>query len=194
MQIAEGQISAEVHAGTHVVFALADETLSKALRGMHAKPGYTWSLQELAESVGMSRSLFAVKFKEIVGTSPMEYLTRWRMLLACSRLEVSGEFLSELASSLGYRSESAFGKAFKRVIGCSPRQYKSQGLSAKAAARGQFASQVDRRVRLKPLAGRLMHRQAHQGQRFTRVRGKVTPDFCEWELDSKALMNGSTST
>ncbi len=96
---------------------------------MHGKPGYNWSLQELAESVGMSRSLFAVKFKNTVGTSPMEYLTRWRMLLACSRLEASGEVLSELASSLGYQSESAFGKAFKRVMGCSPRQYKSLGKS-----------------------------------------------------------------
>jgi AraC-like DNA-binding protein len=111
------------------LYALADEKLSKALRCMHGKPGNNWSLQELAESVGMSRSLFAVKFKDIVGTSPMEYLTRWRMLLACGRLEASGEYLAELASSLGYQSESAFGKAFKRVMGCSPRQYKALGKS-----------------------------------------------------------------
>ena len=111
------------------LFALADERLSKALGCMHAKPGHNWTLQELAESVGMSRSLFALKFKGTVGTSPMEYLTRWRMLLACSRMEASSEYLAELAPSLGYQSESAFGKAFKRVIGCSPRRYKSQAIS-----------------------------------------------------------------
>ena len=119
----------ESNGGSGWLFALADKQLSKALRCMHAQPGHRWTLQELAESVGMSRSIFAVKFKQTVGTSPMEYLTRWRMLLASSRLEGSGEFLIEIASSLGYESESAFGKAFKRVMGCSPRHYKAQGSS-----------------------------------------------------------------
>lgn len=53
----------------------------------------------------------------------MEYLTRWRMLLAGDRLKNSRESISAIASSLGYESESAFGKAFKRVMACSPREY-----------------------------------------------------------------------
>ena len=53
----------------------------------------------------------------------MEYLTRWRMLLAADRLKSSSEGLFAVAQSLGYESESAFGKAFRRVMGCSPRQY-----------------------------------------------------------------------
>jgi len=53
----------------------------------------------------------------------MEYLTRWRMLLAADRLKNSLDKLSAIAQSLGYESESAFGKAFRRVMGCSPRQY-----------------------------------------------------------------------
>jgi AraC-like DNA-binding protein len=53
----------------------------------------------------------------------MEYLTRWRMLLAADRLKNSSDGLSAIAQSLGYESESAFGKAFRRVMGCSPRQY-----------------------------------------------------------------------
>ena len=111
------------------LYALADEQLSQALHCMHADPGHPWTLGELAASVGMSRSIFAAKFKATVGTSPMEYLTRWRMMLAGSRLEGSGERLAEIASSLGYESESAFGKAFKRVMGCSPRHYKSKAVS-----------------------------------------------------------------
>jgi AraC-like DNA-binding protein len=59
----------------------------------------------------------------------MEYLTRWRMLVASDRLENSDDSISVIASSLGYESESAFGKAFKRVMGCSPKQY-SHGSSS----------------------------------------------------------------
>jgi AraC-like DNA-binding protein len=86
-------------------------------------------LQELAERVGMSRSIFALKFKETVGETPMEYLTRWRMLLAGDRLKTAGDSLSDIAQSLGYESESAFGKAFKRVMGCSPKQYSRGSIS-----------------------------------------------------------------
>jgi AraC-like DNA-binding protein len=53
----------------------------------------------------------------------MEYLIRWRMLLAADRLKNSADGLCAIAQSLGYESESAFGKAFRRVMGCSPRQY-----------------------------------------------------------------------
>ena len=108
------------------LFALADKQLSKALHCMHGDPGHAWTLQELAESVGMSRSVFALSFKQVVGSSPMDYLMRWRMMLASSRLEGSGERLAEIASSLGYQSEGAFSKAFKRVMGYSPRHYRSE--------------------------------------------------------------------
>jgi AraC-like DNA-binding protein len=53
----------------------------------------------------------------------MEYLTRWRMLVAADRLKNSDDSISVIASSLGYESESAFGKAFKRIMSCSPKQY-----------------------------------------------------------------------
>jgi AraC-like DNA-binding protein len=105
------------------LFALADRQLSAAITCMHDDPGHPWTLQELAQRVGMSRSIFALRFKEKVGAPPMEYLARWRMLLAGDRLTHSGQGLAEIASALGYESGSAFGKAFKRVMGCSPKQY-----------------------------------------------------------------------
>ena len=64
------------------LFALADKQMGAAISSLHDDPAHGWTLQELAERVGMSRSTFALKFKETVGASPMEYLTRWRMLLA----------------------------------------------------------------------------------------------------------------
>jgi AraC-like DNA-binding protein len=109
--------------GVGWLFALADKQMSAAITCMHDNPGHRWTLQELAGRLGMSRSIFALKFKETVGETPMEYLTRWRMLLAGDRLKNSDDSISIIALSLGYESESAFGKAFKRVMGCSPKQY-----------------------------------------------------------------------
>jgi len=110
-------------AGSGWLSALADKHMSIAIASMHNDPGYPWTLQSLAERVGMSRSVFALRFRETVGATPMEYLTRWRMLLAAERLKNSSDGLSSIAQSLGYESESAFGKAFRRVMGCSPRKY-----------------------------------------------------------------------
>jgi AraC-like DNA-binding protein len=111
------------NAGRGWLSALVDKHMSIAITSMHNDPGYPWTLQSLAERVGMSRSVFALNFRETVGATPMEYLTRWRMLLAADRLKNSSDGLSAIAQSLGYESDSAFGKAFRRVMGCSPRQY-----------------------------------------------------------------------
>ena len=109
--------------GVGWLFALADPQMSEAIHSMHDDPAHPWTLRELADRVGMSRSGFALKFKETVGSSPIDYLTRWRMLLAGDRLTNSGDPISAIALSLGYESESAFSTAFKRVMGCTPRQY-----------------------------------------------------------------------
>jgi AraC-like DNA-binding protein len=101
---------------------------------MHAAPARRWTLQTLAEVAGMSRSSFAVKFKQTVGAAPMDYLTRWRMLVAGERLSQSSEPVSAIALSLGYESESAFSTAFKRVMGCSPRRHGRERTPARHAA------------------------------------------------------------
>ncbi|HEV7618608.1 MAG TPA: AraC family transcriptional regulator [Burkholderiaceae bacterium] len=135
--------------GVGWLFALADKQMSAAIQSMHDDPAHRWTLQKLAERVGMSRSIFALKFKETVGASPMEYLTRWRMLLAGDRLTNSGDHISVIALSLGYESESAFSKAFKRVMGCSPRQY-SRGRNPASPSHGE--GEAARANHLEPVA------------------------------------------
>ena len=71
----------------------------------------------------MSRSIFAHRFRDKVGETPIAYLTRWRMMLASDRLASGSDSLAQTARSLGYESENAFNTAFKRVMGCTPRRY-----------------------------------------------------------------------
>jgi AraC-like DNA-binding protein len=139
-----------VKGGVGWLFALADKQMSAAITAMHDSPGHRWTLQELGECAGMSRSIFALKFKEKVGKSPMEYLTRWRMLLAGDRMANSGDPISAIALSLGYESESAFSTAFKRVMGCSPRQYGRGGNLVSPAHRDYEGARVEQR---EPVAG-----------------------------------------
>ena len=104
-------------------FALADPKMSAAIGAMHAAPSHRWTLEELAVRAGMSRSVFAQRFRETVGETPIAYLTRWRMMLAGDRLINTRDPLIQTALSLGYESENAFSTAFKRVMGHSPRRY-----------------------------------------------------------------------
>jgi AraC-like DNA-binding protein len=132
--------------GVGWLFALSDKQMSVAITAMHDDPAHRWTLQTLATRAGMSRSTFAQKFKETVGTSPMDYLAQWRMLLAGDRLENSRDPISVIAPSLGYESEAAFSTAFKRVMGCSPRQYSRNRYPAANA-------QAANTNRFEPLAG-----------------------------------------
>ena len=110
------------------LFALSDKQMSAAITSMHDEPAHDWTVEELGQRVGMSRSIFALRFKATVGVSPMQYLTRWRMLLAGDRMANTSNSISEIAQSLGYESASAFAKAFKKIMGCSPRQYGRKNL------------------------------------------------------------------
>jgi AraC-like DNA-binding protein len=123
------------------LFALADKQLAAAINAMHEDPAHRWTLGELAGRAGMSRSIFALKFKKKVGSSPMDYLMRWRMLLAADKLTNSSDPISLIALSLSYESESAFSTAFKRVMGRSPRQY-GRGRNATSANRLEATADI----------------------------------------------------
>ena len=118
LHLAEGR-----DGGVGWLFALADRPMAAALRAIHDDPGAPWTVQSLAARAGMSRTTFALRFKETVGAAPLEYLTRWRMTVAGDRLVRSSEPIAAIGQSLGYDSQSAFSLAFKRVMGVSPGHY-----------------------------------------------------------------------
>ncbi|WP_397452878.1 AraC family transcriptional regulator [Pseudomonas sp. NA-150] len=113
--------------------ALADPRIAPALRLMHREPGRAWQLEELAQSVAMSRTTFALRFKTVAGVPPLTYLYHWRMQLAERCLREDNTPLSVLALSLGYTSESAFSTAFKRSVGLAPKRYREAARATAAA-------------------------------------------------------------
>ncbi|WP_375554045.1 AraC family transcriptional regulator [Roseovarius mucosus] len=115
---------AQDHSGvTGWLAALSDLNISRAVAAIHAEPSRSWTVAGLAAEAGLSRTIFAERFRQITGRTPLGYLTQWRMLLAMDRLLASDAALARIASDVGYSSESAFAAAFKRQTGHSPRRY-----------------------------------------------------------------------
>lgn len=105
-----------------LILALSDARLARVLVAMHEAPGEPWPLTRMADAAGMSRTSFATHFKHLMGQTPADYLTDWRLAEACSRLR-SGWPLKRLADELGYASPTALSRAFSHKMGLSPRAW-----------------------------------------------------------------------
>ncbi len=105
--------------------ALADPQVGAALQRLHGEPARRWTVQELAADVGMSRSALALRFRQLVGQAPLQYLLQWRMHLAQHALHHEEIPVATLGFRLGYSSESAFSAAFRRWSGQWPGQYRT---------------------------------------------------------------------
>lgn len=114
--------------------ALADRRLGAALNLLHGDVAANWTVETLAAAAGMSRSAFALRFKDKLGIAPLDYLTRWRMFRAGHLLRHTDRALASIAASVGYESEAAFNKAFKRVTGSAPGAFRRSARPAPAAA------------------------------------------------------------
>ena len=115
--------------------ALEDDRIGKSLKLIHDQPDRHWSLEELATAVGMSRTSFATQFKKLVGNTPMDYLTEWRMSLAYSSLQLTKDTMLSIALDIGYQSEAAFSRAFKKVIGRGPLEVRKDYQALNESAR-----------------------------------------------------------
>ena len=107
-----------------LIAGLADPLLKIAFMEFHAAPEAEWTVARLSQVAGISRTIFAEKFRDVVGITPMEYLLKWRMALAKDRLRHSTESLQEIASAVGYKSASSFSTAFSHRFGCSPKEFR----------------------------------------------------------------------
>ena len=117
--------------------ALSDPRLSRAIGAMqseHRAPLVSSTIWP--GPLGSPRAGFALNFKKWIGVTPMEYLTQWRVQLACELLREADRRIAEVASEVGYESESAFSVAFTRIVGCRPGHYQRRGAEAVKAGGG----------------------------------------------------------
>ena len=99
---------------------LRDRFVGRALALMHGAPATAWTVEGLGERVGLSRSALHERFAEMIGQSPIEYLTNWRMQVAATMLRNTNATVAAVAQDVGYDSEAAFSRAFKRLVGTPP--------------------------------------------------------------------------
>jgi AraC-like DNA-binding protein len=114
--------------------AIFDPQIGAALSAVHDSVSTAWTVGSLAEAAGMSRSGFAARFKELLGQTPLEYVTEWRMQKAMQLLQQRDKKLIDVARSVGYESDASFSKAFKRVVGANPGEYLKRGLAGEGNA------------------------------------------------------------
>lgn len=109
-----------------IMKAFTDRQIGKALQLLHANPHESWSVESLASETGMSRSRFAERFTNLVGTGPIAYLSEWRLQRALNQLTETTASVKEIAHATGYRSPAAFTRAFSHRFGTGPKDYRNQ--------------------------------------------------------------------
>lgn len=123
VNILRDHLSRESAIGEGWLRGLTDPAVARAIMCMHRQPHQSWTVDSLASEAGMSRSRFFTRFKELVGTSPINYLTAHRMALAAEQLEAGVLHLGGIAEGAGYESEKVFARAFRRWSGVTPKVY-----------------------------------------------------------------------
>ncbi len=114
---------------------VGDRVVGAALNSIHQRPAHAWTLEDLARTSGTSRSVLAERFQQLVGSSPMQYLTQWRMLLATNLLCRSNAPLARIAEDVGYQTDTAFSRAFRREFGMPPATWRrNQAINGHASA------------------------------------------------------------
>jgi AraC-like DNA-binding protein len=113
---------------------LHDPQIGRVLSLLHALPERPWTVDELAKEAAMSRAALAKRFVDLVGQSPIQYLTGWRMHLARHLLREGSLGMGEIAGRVGYESEAAFNRAFRRCVGAPPATWRQRADGAEAAA------------------------------------------------------------
>jgi AraC-like DNA-binding protein len=127
IQVLRAYIASEPENNQGWLRAVFDTRIGTALTAFHNRVSAPWTVESLSEAAGVSRSAFAVRFKELLRQTPLEYVTEWRMQKAMQLLDQRDKKLIDVARLVGYESDAAFSKAFKRVVGANPGQYLKRG-------------------------------------------------------------------
>ena len=124
IQILRAWIDRQPEGSSGWLGALRDPAIGRALSALHRAPARPWTVKSLAAAAGLSRAVFARRFKDLVGATPLAYLTQVRLDTAARLLRTTDDPLAEIAQSVGYTSEFAFNRAFRRKRGSPPGRFR----------------------------------------------------------------------
>jgi len=104
--------------------ALLDNKISTVLQALHQSPSDHWNIEMMCAIANLSRTGFINRFTALVGMTPLQYLTHWRMQISCRLLLDSGTSIIDIAEKVGYQSEAAFSRVFKKHFEVGPARYR----------------------------------------------------------------------
>jgi AraC-like DNA-binding protein len=131
IEVLRARMAAEDEEAVGWLAGVRDRVVGAALAALHRRPAHAWTLEELARTVGASRSVLAERFQKRMGVSPIQYLTHWRMVMAASLLRRSSAQLTHIAQDVGYNADTAFIRAFRRQYGQSPAAWRRAQATAR---------------------------------------------------------------
>jgi len=109
-----------------IMSAFADQKISQAISIIHTQPNSDWTVEKLAKEIGMSRTRFASRFKELLNMGPMTYLSEWRLQKSLPLLSAPKSNIQQIAVEIGYKSAAAYSRAFTGHFGYSPSEYRQR--------------------------------------------------------------------
>ncbi|MBY5791629.1 AraC family transcriptional regulator [Rhizobium leguminosarum bv. viciae] len=103
---------------------LGDRRLARAIHAVHSDLARRWTVEDMAQEAGLSRSSFAALFKSVVGEAPLDYLTGWRVYRVKMLLTATDESLLRIANMVGYDNDLSLSRVFKRRTGIAPGKWR----------------------------------------------------------------------
>lgn len=101
-----------------------DAYINEALQFIEMNYSRKFTIDMLANFVGLNRSYLNSIFKEELGKTLQQYLMDFRILKACELLESDTLSIGDVSRSVGYSDQLLFSKVFKRIQGVTPSEYK----------------------------------------------------------------------
>jgi len=113
---------------------LLDPPIARAVELIQSEPDREWTVTDLAREIGLSRTLFTRRFRDVLGEPPMRYVAKARLGRAAGYLATTNASVYEIALLVGYDSDASLSKAFKREFGLTPGQYRERAATTPVLA------------------------------------------------------------